>query len=370
MTAKQVETSPPGLFIKLELDERGWSQRDLAFILGMTEQQLNPLLSGKRAISADMARLLGDAFNVDAQLFANLQSQYDISRAKEPDPGVRTRATLQNKYPVRDMIRRGWIEETEGSLLDLQVKSFFELSNDNEDYPVKFAAKRTHYDQTPPNQLAWVFRVRQIARTQKVPIYSRSNLTELLPKLRALMIHAEAVTEALELLLKVGVRVVIVEALPGSKIDGVCTWLSADEPVIGLSTLHDRLDNFSLVLRHEIEHVLRQDGLGGIGMIDTLTGSDEPSDDCEKVANMAAADFCIPVDKMNSFYARKHPYFSERDVLGFAATMGVHPAIVVGQLQKKMGRYDYLRKYQVQIRKHLISEFAADGWGNVIEARS
>lgn len=364
MTAKFVESHPPGFIIKDELEARGWSQRDLAFILGQTEQQLNPLLSGKRAISADMARLLGDAFGVDPQFFANLQSQYDISRAKEPDPGVKTRAALQASYPVRDMIRRGWIEESEGSLLELQVRTFFERANDNDFGEVAFAAKRTHYDHTPPTQLAWVYRVRQIARSIAVPAYSEERLRDILPRLRALMIHAEAVSEAVEMLNGVGVRVVLVEALPGSKIDGVCTWLADDEPVIGLSTLHDRLDNFWFVLRHEIEHVLRKDGLDGVGMIDSLAGGEESSEDCEIIANREAANFCIPQDKLESFYARKYPYFSEKDVIGFAAVNSVHPAIVVGQLQKRMKRYDYLRKYQVPVRKFLMGKAIVDGWGN------
>lgn len=32
---------PPGSYIKEELVERGWTQRDLAYILGMAEQQLS-----------------------------------------------------------------------------------------------------------------------------------------------------------------------------------------------------------------------------------------------------------------------------------------------------------------------------------------
>ena len=56
-----------------------------------------------------------------------------------------------------------------------------------------------------------------------------------------------------------GVRLIFVEALPGSKIDGVCVWLG-DQPVIGITLRLDRLDNFCFVLRHEIEHVLRGDG--------------------------------------------------------------------------------------------------------------
>lgn len=361
---RKVELQPPGEIIKGELEARGWSQRDLAFILGQTEQQLNPLLTGKRSISADMARLLGDAFGVNAQFFANLQSEYEISRAKEPDPSVKTRAHLQGSFPLRDMIRRGWIEDAEGSLLEMQVNTFFEGANDDNSRATAFAAKRTHYDSTPPSQLAWVFRVRQLARALDVPTYSREALIALLPKLKALMIHPEAVSEALVLLSDVGLRVVVVESLPGSKIDGVCTWLSDNDPVIGLSNLHDRLDNFWFVLRHEIEHVLNQDGKSSIGMIDSFNNDDVDHTEIEMVANEAASNFCIPKDKMQSFYSRKYPYFSERDVLGFSSVIGVHPAIVVGQLQKRMGRYDYLRKYQVSVRPYLRQQPMTDGWGS------
>jgi len=38
----------PGSYIKEEMEERDWSQRDLAFILGCSEQAINPILNGKR----------------------------------------------------------------------------------------------------------------------------------------------------------------------------------------------------------------------------------------------------------------------------------------------------------------------------------
>lgn len=370
----QVAIDPPGMFIKLELEARGWSQRDLAFILGQTEQQLNPLLSGKRGITPDMARLLGDAFGTSPQFFLNLQGRYDLQNAKEPDPAVRTRAGLQTHFPVRDMIRRGWIQDGEASLLQLQMDRFFEVANDADAGPgdIAFAAKRTHYDDTPPHQLAWVFRVRQLARQIAVEAYAADKLEALLPKLRSLMVDPEAVAAVPSLLSSAGVRFVVVEVLPNAKIDGVCTWLDDASPVIGMSTLYDRLDNFWFVLRHEIEHVLRGHGKQSIGMVDHLVGDNagdgKGETDEEAIANAQAADFCVPVTKMASFYARKHPYFSERDVLGFAALMSVHPAIVVGQLQKRMKRYDYLRKYQVPVRRHLLKNAFADGWGNPAEA--
>lgn len=370
---KQVAIDPPGVFIKMELEFRGWSQRDLAFIMGQTEQQLNPLLSGKRGITPDMARLLGDAFGTSPQFFLNLQACYDLQNAKEPDPAVKTRAELQARFPVRDMIRRGWIQDSEASLLKLQMDRFFEVANDDSVAEVGFAAKRTHYDATPPHQLAWVFRVRQLARQMEVEPFSAEKLEAILPNLRALMIDPEAITSVPSILASCGIRFVLVEVLPSAKIDGVCTWLDDASPVIGMSTLYDRIDNFWFVLRHEIEHVLRGHGKMSIGMIDNLS-NDTPNapngeDHEEVVANSAAADFCVPSAKLNSFYARKHPYFSERDVVGFAAVLSVHPALVVGQLQKKMKRYDFLRKYQVPIRRYLLKEAVSDGWGNTAEAQ-
>lgn len=363
----------PGAFIKLELEARGWSQRDLAFILGQTEQQLNPLLSGKRAITPDMARLLGDAFDTSPQFFLNLQGQYDLQNAKEPDPAVKTRAELQGVFPVRDMIRRGWIQDGEASLLQLQMNRFFEVTNDDGPSQIAFAAKRTHYDETPPHQLAWVFRVRQLAKQLSVAEFSADKLRAALTKFRSLMVDPEAAGAVPTLLANCGVRFVIVEVLPNAKIDGVCTWLDDNSPVIGMSTLYDRLDNFWFVLRHEIEHVLQGHGKSSIGMIDHLAGDasfeEKIEADEERIANVAAADFCVPLGKMDSFYVRKHPYFSERDVIGFASLMAVHPGIVVGQLQKRMKRYDYLRKYQVPVRRYVVMTAVADGWGHTVEAQ-
>lgn len=375
MTGKNnlVAVEPPGTFIKSELEARNWSQRDLAFILGQTEQQLSPLLSGRRGITPDMARLLGDAFDVSPQFFLNLQSSYDLQNSKDPDPAVRTRAELQAQYPVRDMIRRGWIQDGEASLLQLQMHRFFEAANDDMPRDIAFAAKRTHHHETPPHQRAWIYRVRQLAKEMKAAPYSAEKLRGLLPKLRSLMIDPESIAAVPGLLAECGVRFILVEILPNAKISGVCTWLDDETPVIGMSTLYDRLDNFWFVLRHELEHVLQGHGKDSIGMIDHLAGEGTKdangSGDEEDIADRAAVEFCVPVAKMASFYARKHPYFSERDVLGFAALMAVHPAIVVGQLQKRMKRFDYLRKYQVPIRRYLLKEAVTDGWGNVADAQ-
>src|SRR5690606_15645793 len=99
----------PGSFINEELEARGWSQTDLAYILGVPVQSINPILSGKRSISTEMARALGDAFDVSPEFFSNLQTAYDLSVSKDPDPGISRRARLQEHFPIRELIKRGWI---------------------------------------------------------------------------------------------------------------------------------------------------------------------------------------------------------------------------------------------------------------------
>ncbi len=123
--AKMVAVDHPGTFIAEELDARNWHQVDLAYILGMSPQQLNPLLTGKASITPDMATALGEAFDMPAEFFTNLQNMYDLRKAKPVDPGVKTRANWLSYFPVREMIKRGWIEDTDSHLLDLQMLRFF-----------------------------------------------------------------------------------------------------------------------------------------------------------------------------------------------------------------------------------------------------
>ncbi len=356
----------PGFYIREELDAREWTQRDLAYILGTPEQAVNMIISGKRGISPEMAKALGEAFDVNPDLFANLQRAYDMARARAPDPGIGRRARMQSAYPVREMIKRGWLQDTDAAMLEVQMTQFFEVTNINDIPHLQHAARKSsYYDETPPSQLAWLFRVRQIARTMVVGKYSEKALREALPRLRALLLDPEETRHVPRILAECGIRFVIVESLPNAKIDGVCFWLDKNSPVIGLSIRFDRNDNFWFVLRHEIEHVLRRDGQSKEIIDVDIEAS--PADGAlpveEVAANTAAADFCIPKAEIDSFVARKAPFFAERDVIGFARRINVHPGLVVGQIQKRTQRWDFLRRHLVKVRAHVLPGATADGWG-------
>ena len=359
----------PGVFIREELEARGWNQTDLAYILGCPAPSVNVILSGKRGISPDMAKAFADAFDVSAELFLNLQRMYDLSRAESANPSIAKRARLQNHYPVREMINRGWFVDTDAELLEAQMARFFEVSGVDKVPHLPHAAKKTDYEDVPPVQLAWLFRVKQIAKEMVTPRYSAKKLNAALHELAALLTEPEEVRHVPKILAECGVKLVFVEQLPSSKIDGVCFWLDKASPVIGMSLRHDRIDNFWFVLRHEIEHVLKEHGktkeIIDYSLEGDRAGTGESVDEQERVANAAGADFCVQQVEMNKFYLRKAPFISERDVLGFAARLEIHPGLVVGQIHNRTGKFNYLRKHLKPIRKHILPSAVVDGWGDI-----
>jgi HTH-type transcriptional regulator/antitoxin HigA len=360
----------PGFYIAEELEARGWSQRDLAFILGVPEQTVNTILNGRRAVTPETAKALGDAFDINPETFANLQKAYDLAHARQPDPGIAVRAKLQNYFPVREMIRREWIRQSDPAMLESQLMRFF-LAPSPESIPyIAHAAKKSSYEERniTPLQLAWLFRVKHIARSISVPQYSERTLRQTLAEFEQLLYAPELVRQVPRLLTEAGVRFILVEKLPNAKIDGVCFWLDDISPVIGMSLQHDRIDNFWFVLRHEIEHVLQKHGKDKdeekVDVDLEQVGSNCDKD--EQVANAAAAEFCTPRAKLDSFLLRKKPYYYEKDVVAFARVMNRHPGIVIGQVRKRLNRWDYLTRYLVKIRQFVVADSIADGWGQVV----
>jgi HTH-type transcriptional regulator/antitoxin HigA len=265
------------------------------------------------------------------------------------------------------MIKRGWLIDAAPDLLEAQIASFFEVKSLDEVPHLAHAAKRTnhYYETVPAIQLAWLFRVRQIAKTMVTPHFAPARLETAVEEMKLLRSDPEEIRHVPRILHECGVRLIVVEGLPRGKIDGVCFWLNKQSPVIGMSLRLDRIDNFWFVLRHEIAHVLHRHGQDS-EIIDVEIDRAPPDiNEEEQLANEDAAEFCVPQERMQSFFARKNPFFSERDTLAFARRMDVHPGLVVGQIQRLADRWDFLKRYQVKTRDRVIPFAMTDGWGNV-----
>jgi HTH-type transcriptional regulator/antitoxin HigA len=351
------------------MERLGWSQSDLGYVLGVTTATISQIIAGKRGISPAMAKALGRALGMAPQALVTMQAEWELHHADEPSPIVDARAQLLSRYPLREMVKRGWLPETDKpDELERRACRFFGIGALDESPHLAHAARRAKAGDVSGHQLAWLFRVRQIAKTMQVEPFSVAQLKHAMARLSEARGEPEGVRHVPRVMREAGVRFVVVEAFPSSEIDGVCFWLDESSPVIGMSLRFDRIDNFWFVLAHECTHAILGHGKDGTFIIDAdLTGTiGREIMEEERLANKGGAEFCVAQDKMTSFYLRKNPLFSERDVLAFAKRMGIHPGLVVGQLQWKTGRFELLRRHLAKIRDHLSSTMMFDGWGDVM----
>lgn len=363
------EIFPPGEFLIDELNARNWTQAEFAEIIGRPVRLVNEVILGKRAITPETAVQLADGLGTSPELWMNLESQFQLSKVRPKGNAIKRKAELRGRFPVREMTKRGWIEKTDNvEVLEKQCLDYFETKDINQQPMLRHAAKKTSYSDISMLQLAWLFRAKKIACTQIVSKFSKNNLVNATEELKNLMSAPEEARHVSKILNSCGVRFVVVEALPGSKIDGACIWLTRTEPVIVMSIRLDKIDNFWFVLRHEIEHVIQGDGKDGQPVIDEDIGAKQTSllPKIEVVANDAAGEFCVSRMELDNYIARVNPYFfSDKRVRGFAARLNVHPGIVVGQLSNRFEEYKYLKRHLVKMRYIITDSATYDGWGNV-----
>jgi len=376
MTIENRAFRTPGQLIVALLKERGWTKRTLAVILAVGEATITRVVGDKQPVDAKLAVILEEVFGVPADRFLSLQKEFDLAQARivaHPDPGRATRALLYGDLPVAEMIKRGWINAESvraTKQVETELMRYCGVNRADDIEILPHAAKKTAVStKATPAQLAWLYRVKQIASDMLVGPYSPQAVKAAVEKLRPLTISPEGVGKVPRILTECGIRFVLVESLAHAKIDGACFWLNDRAPVIGMSLRFDRIDNFWFVLRHEIEHVIRLHGRKA-AMLDTELEGDRAGTgptvaEDERIANEAAQEFCVPPDMLDAFIARKDPFFSEQDLIGFARILKIHPGILAGQIQRKTGRYDRFRDHLAKIREIISPNAIKDGWGDV-----
>jgi len=111
---KPAEVFPPGEFLREELEARGWTQADLAAIVGRPVHSINQIIVGKRGISPEMAQGLAAALGTSPEFWMNLDAAYQLGHVRRDDSDVvARRARLYSLAPVKDMLNRGWIKRSD-----------------------------------------------------------------------------------------------------------------------------------------------------------------------------------------------------------------------------------------------------------------
>ncbi len=377
-------TRPPGDFIRDELKSRGWTQADLARILGRPVTRINQIIQGKQGVTPETAADLGFVFDTSPDVWLRREFEYRLYMQSQAAGGwletkrnaedLRRRKRLYQIAPIKEMQKRGWLPPFDDvAVLEKSVLRFFEIESLDQEPSIRGAFRRSPavQDVTSSHQ-AWCFRAKQVAKAQEVPPFVPDNLQQCEERLRKVAAYSQEVQKVPGILASFGVRFVIIEPLQGTKIDGMTTWIDGS-PVIGMSLRYDRIDNFWHTLCHELSHVRHGDEFS----VDTFEQGPsvdglvtEVRSETERRADAEAAATLIPAEEMESFIRRYSPLFSKERINQFANRMKIHPGIIVGQLQKRneIG-WSASREMLVKIRNSVTAVALTDGWGQFIDPR-
>jgi len=92
----------PGELIKDELKERNLTQKELSEMTGIKPSVLSETINGKRSVSLNVAVALEKAFGIPAEVWMNLQTQYDLDSAQIAERD-KQKETVSITIPVSDL---------------------------------------------------------------------------------------------------------------------------------------------------------------------------------------------------------------------------------------------------------------------------
>ncbi|HLO86110.1 MAG TPA: HigA family addiction module antitoxin [Nostocaceae cyanobacterium] len=328
LTPARVPT--PGRIVNRELEARGWTQKDLAEIMGRPVQTINEIIRGTKQITPETAIELSQAFGTSPEFWTNLEAQYRLhlaSKEKKEQDIVR-KSRLYTLAPMAELIKNKWIQQTDSiDKLEQQICNFFGISS-LEEVPklaVKFRCSQ-HRKPEEISQIAWVKRVENLAKKQNVATFKPQQLEAAIPEILTCAAQVEDIVLIPKLLTDIGVHFVVVPHLNKTYLDGAAFYLN-ENPVIALTLRYDRIDSFWFTLMHELAHIVL--GHQG-GYLDNLDALDENEE--ERAANQKAANWLIETQTLKNFVDKTHKYFSRKAIENFAVTQHRHPGIILGRL--------------------------------------
>ena len=92
----------PGELIKDELKERSMTQRELSEMTGIKPSVLSETINGKRSVSLSVAVALEKALGVPAEVWMNLQTQYDLDSVQIAER-EKQKETVSVTIPISDI---------------------------------------------------------------------------------------------------------------------------------------------------------------------------------------------------------------------------------------------------------------------------
>ena len=327
----------PGYFIREQMNIRGWVQEELADVLGLSLKHLNSILLDRQPLTIDNARKLASAFNTSPQYWLNIDNDYRLwlQQAKEEQTAiVADKAMIYSRMPVRDMMKKGWLESTRDlEKLTNEVKKFWEISVLDFsflDETVKPLYKKSEaFNQFNASYAAtWFQMARNYSQGFTTQPYNREALEKLYNNVGSYTNMNNGVELFIKQLYDCGVKFFVLPHLEKTYLDGAAFLLNSN-PVIVYTARYKRIDNFWFTVAHEIAHVLKHLSAENPFILDNLR--EKSADKQEAEANKLATKH-LKHREILAFLEPSLNYLTVGKVKECSNALDVHPAIIIGAL--------------------------------------
>jgi HTH-type transcriptional regulator / antitoxin HigA len=323
--------------ILFRMEQNNLTPNDLVSYIG-SRSRVSEILSGKRQLTLEMVRSLEAGLGIPSKVLIQKSGT-----GKEFD--------YQNwdDHLVAEMNRRGYFGSSafkKHSKEELLNTFFGQFGSQ-----LQFTGmlRKSNYRSSPLTDKralsAWAACI--IKKAQKINCskkYKHGAVNQIfMQELVKLSIQEKNPLRAQEYLKEHGIILVVEPHFAKTYLDGATILSDKDHPIIGLTLRFDRLDNFWFTLMHELAHIslhynsdinLFYDELEGIKTINL--------DDKEQEADKLAEEILLPNAKWEVSPARLIP--SPMAANSLAKELGVHTAIIAGQIRHKGNKYVYLSK--------------------------
>jgi HTH-type transcriptional regulator / antitoxin HigA len=331
--------SAPGGTILDIMEERGISSKELAHLLKYSLERTERLISGRDAITRDVARLLSEELGGSERFWLSRELNYrkEVARLQVNGSVGAAKAWL-DALPLKDMQKLGWLptrQRVEDNLSE--ALAFFDVKNAEEwreRYSqvlsaVSFRTSPT-FKSEPSAVLAWL-RYGEIKSAKiKCRTWNASSFERALIAMRRLTRLKEPsnfIRQLQELCAENGVALVFARTPTGCRASGATRFLSKQKAMMLLSFRYMSDDHFWFTFFHEAGHLL----LHSDRSLFIEDGSDVSMKE-EHEANLFAQNVLVPPEARSELLSLKP---DRNSVMKFAVKIGVSRGIVVGQLQNQ-----------------------------------
>lgn len=332
--------------IKFRMEQMNLTPRDLVPLLG-SRSKVSEVLSRKRPLTLSMVRALYKGLGIPA-----------ASLVQEPTLFQEDQEAIEwNRFPLREMRKRGWIDDAELVSADPKrtMEQFFSPLGSH--WVPAALYKRTHYVRSARQMdeyalAAWKGRVCRRAISDPPSVkFDRDRISlEFLRELAHLSSLSDGPRHCKEYLDTIGISFLVEAPLPETYLDGAAILLAENHPIVALTLRHDRIDNFWFVLMHELVHIWRHLNPNTTAVYDDLDLEDSDNES-EREADSTAGEILIPKADWENSPARylRTPEAVEH----LAKKLRIHPALVAGRIRHHYRSFRVLTRFvgQGQIRR-------------------